>query len=143
MGWLWFIPTFHMPQPPPLPQTPSTSGSSSPLASEASSGSSKPSPPRTTKTTFHLTRKELDFPVGIGSAILDVDVEMEWIVPSAGDTTEPPVRARTEDSQIGTESEPAQTGLLAAAVQTAVGGGNEEVGSGLREAVETQQGAVE
>ncbi|KAF4616693.1 hypothetical protein D9613_008608 [Agrocybe pediades] len=132
MGWFWFIPTFHMPQPPP-----------------SSSSESSPSP-TSTRTTLHLRRKEIDFPVGLGSAIIDVEVDMEWVVPSPSGTTsvaaeiaEPPVRARTEDSKIGTESEPVQTGLLAAAVQAAVGGGSEEVAAGMRGAVETQQGATE
>ncbi|KAF9561406.1 hypothetical protein CPC08DRAFT_707383 [Agrocybe pediades] len=132
MGWFWFIPTFHMPQPPP-----------------SSSSESSPSP-TSTRTTLHLKRKEIDFPVGLGSAIIDVEVDMEWVVPSPSGTTsvaaeiaEPPVRARTEDSKIGTESEPVQTGLLAAAVQAAVGGGSEEVAAGMRGAVETQQGATE
>ena len=55
MGWFWFIPAFHMP--PPL----------------SSSDEGTPS-------TVHLklTRKDIDFAIGAGSAIVDVDVEMEW-----------------------------------------------------------------
>ncbi|KAG6873887.1 hypothetical protein C0995_009666 [Termitomyces sp. Mi166 len=53
MGWLWLIPTFHM--------TPASEGS----------------------TKLCLTRKELDFPLGLGKAIIDVEIEMEWL--SKGD----------------------------------------------------------
>ncbi len=62
MGWIWFIPTFHMPQPPP----------SSPPFSESSS-----SP----KTTFFIPRNDIDFAIGIGGAIVNAEVEMHWVVP--------------------------------------------------------------
>lgn len=52
MGWLWFIPAFHM---------------SAPFAQ----------PENTTK--FLLTRQEIDFPLGIGSAIVDVEISLEWL----------------------------------------------------------------
>jgi len=48
MGWVWFIPTFHM-----------TRGSSEPMH-------------------LKLTRKEVDFSLGAGSWIIDVDIELEW-----------------------------------------------------------------
>lgn len=56
MGWLWIIPAFHMPQP----------DSSAPLE-----------PGEATKLT--LTRKEIDFPIGIGSELIDVEISMEWV----------------------------------------------------------------
>jgi phosphatidylinositol-3,4,5-trisphosphate 3-phosphatase/dual-specificity protein phosphatase PTEN len=129
---MWFIPTFHMP---PLPSTGIVGGAT-------------PAP----KSTFTLTRKEIDFPIGLGSAIVDFAIDMEWVpatspavAQSAGSSTlahgEPkaPVHAGTTDSD-----EPGQTGL-AAAVQAVVGGGRksavEGMGQvGLREAVEAKQG---
>jgi phosphatidylinositol-3,4,5-trisphosphate 3-phosphatase/dual-specificity protein phosphatase PTEN len=103
MGWLWFIPTFHMPQPPPSP-------------------ASSPLPP----TKFVLTRKELDFPVGLGTGIVDVEIEMEWIPSSEliAVDVEPP----TPLSETGEES---VTGLDA--VQVVLGG------EGMREAVGVRQ----
>jgi len=151
MGWLWFIPTFHMPQPPPTSAFSATS----------------PTGPTTLKSTVTLMRKDIDFPLGIGSDIIDVEIEMEWVVPPPapanadapsatdpsaakvpidGEIVEPPLRARTEDSKIGTEPDPDPTGI-AAAVQAAVSGGarGEDVEGlgpvGLREAVEVKQGA--
>jgi len=55
MGWLWFIPAFHV------------------LASDVSSVQ----PKETTKLV--LTRKEIDFALGVGSAIVDVEISMEWL----------------------------------------------------------------
>ncbi|KAJ3517517.1 hypothetical protein NLJ89_g463 [Agrocybe chaxingu] len=143
MGWLWFIPTFHMHQPPP---TASTTPSSESL-----------------KSTLRLTRKELDFPLGLGSSIIDVDIEMEWVVTPFGqagvEVVEPPLRARTEDSKIGTDPEPVQTGIVALAqamasghefggeVSRKVGMEGSESGDlgkvGIREAMEAKQGAKE
>ncbi|KIO15939.1 hypothetical protein M407DRAFT_34432 [Tulasnella calospora MUT 4182] len=51
-GWFWFIPAFHMP-------------------SRDSEASRSP-------TEFKLTRKEVDFPLGPGSWLIDVTLEMEW-----------------------------------------------------------------
>ncbi|KAJ2912983.1 hypothetical protein MD484_g7444, partial [Candolleomyces efflorescens] len=62
IGWMWFVPTFHMPQPPP----------SSPISRGDANHTA----------TFHLTRKDLDFPLGLGTAIVDVDIDMEWVSPS-------------------------------------------------------------
>ena len=47
-------------------------------------------------TTFTLTRKELDFPVGIGSNIIDVSVSMEWC-DEAADIVSPPERVTSTD----------------------------------------------
>ncbi|KAF8167400.1 hypothetical protein B0H34DRAFT_681736 [Crassisporium funariophilum] len=122
MGWLWSIPTFHMPQPPPSSGTPPS--------------------PENMKSKFLLTRKDVDFPLGIGSGIIDVEIEMEWIVPtntSTGpDILEPPMRARTDDSGV----EPEQTGL-ATVLQAVVGGsdGGADTVGGVRGVVEAKQGA--
>jgi phosphatidylinositol-3,4,5-trisphosphate 3-phosphatase/dual-specificity protein phosphatase PTEN len=51
MGWLWFIPTFHMPHPRSSSQAP---------------------------TKFVLTRKDIDFPWGVGAGIIDVEISLEW-----------------------------------------------------------------
>jgi phosphatidylinositol-3,4,5-trisphosphate 3-phosphatase/dual-specificity protein phosphatase PTEN len=47
-GWFWFIPAFHMAEDAPAP------------------------------TTLTLGRKEVDFPLGLGKALVDVAVELEW-----------------------------------------------------------------
>jgi phosphatidylinositol-3,4,5-trisphosphate 3-phosphatase and dual-specificity protein phosphatase PTEN len=54
MGWLWLIPSLHV-----LP----------PADSEKSE--------RITKLV--LTRDEIDFPVGVGTAIVDVEISFEWL----------------------------------------------------------------
>lgn len=51
-GWFWFIPAFHMP--------------------------SRDSETSRSPTEFKLTRKEVDFPLGPGSWLIDVTLEMEW-----------------------------------------------------------------
>ncbi|KAL1660126.1 hypothetical protein GGF50DRAFT_63836 [Schizophyllum commune] len=78
MGWCWFIPTFHMPQPPP-------------------GAGAAPS-----RATMHLTRKELDFPIGIGEHLVDVDIEMEWLRPEDAEAVQPPAREDSlEEEQAG------------------------------------------
>ncbi|KAI0827036.1 phosphatases II [Trametes gibbosa] len=91
MGWFWFIPTFHMPHP--------------------RSGTGEQS------ATLVLTRKEVDFPVGIGSSILDVSVSMEWSS-EAADMIDPPARQGSAASAKG-HGEP--TGVVGA-FQAVVGG---------------------
>lgn len=56
MGWIWFIPAFHIPQPPT---------------------STLNDVPQTTHIRF--CRKDVDFPLGIGARIIDIDIEMEWV----------------------------------------------------------------
>ncbi|KAI0674415.1 phosphatases II [Trametes maxima] len=90
MGWFWFVPTFHMPHP------------------RASAGES---------ATLVLTRKEVDFPVGIGSSILDVEVSMEWCS-EAADVVSPPVRQGSAESAEG-QGEPTS---VAATLQAAASG---------------------
>ncbi|KAI0646393.1 phosphatases II [Trametes meyenii] len=90
MGWFWFVPTFHMPHP------------------RASGGEG---------ATLVLTRKEVDFPVGIGSSILDVGVSMEWCS-EAADVVSPPARQGSAESVEG-QGEPTS---VAAALQAAASG---------------------
>ncbi|KAJ4468784.1 phosphatases II [Lentinula aciculospora] len=80
MGWLWFIPTFHMPQPPP---------NSDPAAGQPSSMTSK----------LVLQRKELDFALGIGSSVIDVEISLEWLKETEVETVQPPARVNTEDEK--------------------------------------------
>lgn len=120
MGWLWFIPTFHMPQPPPEPSNEQRSAD-------------------TLKGCLLLTKKDLDFPLGIGSAIVDVVIEMEWVVPTATNPTghfEPPVDKTINQGR--QDSEPGQS-QLATVVQAVVGDAGAEVG-GVRAALEGKQG---
>ncbi|KAF5351028.1 hypothetical protein D9756_008419 [Leucocoprinus leucothites] len=77
MGWIWLIPTFHMPQ------------SSSPQDESGAATS--------TKTTIRLTRKEIDFPVGLGAGIIDAEISMEWVVPPA--VHQESVTSMTEEAQ--------------------------------------------
>ena len=70
MGWFWFIPIFHLPHP---------------------RGSAEQS------ATLVLTRKEIDFPVGIGSNIIDVSVSMEWCS-EAADAMNTPERLSSAES---------------------------------------------
>jgi phosphatidylinositol-3,4,5-trisphosphate 3-phosphatase/dual-specificity protein phosphatase PTEN len=86
------------------------------------------SPSTPTKTTFLLTRKDLDFPLGLGSAIIDVEMEMEWLVPPAagaptklGEVQEPAVSPLTEDSQVSGD-EGLGKSVLVEPVQAVVGG---------------------
>jgi hypothetical protein len=65
MGWLWFIPAFHLP---PRP---------SPAASAGTQAAS---------AKLFLTRKDIDFPVGVGKGLIDVEIEMEWVERAATET---------------------------------------------------------
>jgi phosphatidylinositol-3,4,5-trisphosphate 3-phosphatase/dual-specificity protein phosphatase PTEN len=51
MGWFWFVPTFHIPD-----------------------------QKRGDKVHLKFRRSEIDFPLGPGYWISEVDVELEWIV---------------------------------------------------------------
>ncbi|KAF5383289.1 hypothetical protein D9615_005022 [Tricholomella constricta] len=112
MAWLWFIPTFHM-----LP------------ASESAS------------TTLCLTRKELDFPLGLGSGIVDVAVGMEWVGLGSGMGEEggregiQPLGTRPDEEGGGTEGVETEGVVAAAAASVDLGVG------GVREIVEVAQAA--
>lgn len=119
MGWAWFIPTFHMPQPPP---STSTGG--------------QPSP-----TIFKLEHKDIDFAIGIGGDILDVEVTMEWI-PSPGglgdgsEAAQPPSRVGSGEEIEATAG--AGAGVAAAAALHAAGKGVD-----IGEVVEATQAAAD
>ncbi|KAK7042977.1 Telomerase protein component 1 [Paramarasmius palmivorus] len=114
MGWLWLVPSFHMPS------------------------DSKE------RTTLKLTRKEVDFPLGIGKDIVDVEIGFEWVITTKPDgdgeqvsvqeaaPVEPPNR---EDAL----SPQGKGNILTSAVQGAASG---ETTGGIRGVVEATQ-AVE
>lgn len=87
MGWFWLVPSFHL------------------------------SPSNKAETAFRLSRKEVDFPLGIGSHIIDVTASLQWCSPEA-DVVCPPPRQTSEDSAQG-RGEP--TGLGAALEAAAMG----------------------
>ncbi|KAJ7234611.1 hypothetical protein B0H12DRAFT_1212542 [Mycena haematopus] len=99
-------PRFHMPQ--------------QPLGST-------PQPP----TKFTLKRKEVDFPLGVGSALIDVEMEMEWLRTTESEAVQPPARQTSAESVEGEKAEPAG---LAATVE-ALAAGN------IADAVEAKQAA--
>ena len=89
MGWFWFIPTFHM---------------------------HHPRGPGNESATLVLTRKELDFPVGIGANLIDVAVSMEWCS-EAADVVSPPERVTSVEIAEG-KGEPAGVAGTLPAVAT-------------------------
>ena len=74
MGWTWFIPIFHVPQP---------------LSAKGT-------------TRFLLTRKELDFPLGVGSAIADVEISLQTCEEAEADRIQPPAWRTNQESPEGT-----------------------------------------
>jgi hypothetical protein len=76
-----------------------------------------PQPPPTTLsevpplTQWKLTRKELDFPIGIGSWIIDVDIQMTWL--PLGTKARPPKRQTSLESAQREITEPVSGGVLA------------------------------
>ena len=116
LGWFWFIPVFHMPPPP-----------SDVIRSGEDNKSRVP-------THVTLSRKEIDFPVGAGAALIDVDIVLEWATVSSSSRREDngPVKSREnfakevsgppklqESGESLDEPAPADS-ALAAAVQVAV-----------------------
>ncbi|KAH8083341.1 phosphatases II [Cristinia sonorae] len=95
MGWFWLIPTFHMPH--PRQEGPQTA-------------------------TIKLTRRELDFALGVGSHIVDVEVNLEWCSETA-DVISPPERQTSVDSREG-KGEPAG---IAATIEAVAGGKVSEI----------------
>ncbi|KAF5390012.1 hypothetical protein D9757_003807 [Collybiopsis confluens] len=112
MGWLWLIPTFHMPQPSP------------------NSDSSQPQPASLT-TKLVLTRKEVDFALGVGSSIIDVEISLEWLKETEVEAVQPPAQQSPTDNETSPDAETAGV----AATLEAVTAGH------LAAAVETQQAA--
>lgn len=90
MGWFWFIPAFHM---------------------------TNPVAPAQGETSLSLTRKEVDFPLGIGANIIEVEVGMEWCS-KLDSIISPADRQGSLESQQGTGDPPA----LAAVIQAAASG---------------------
>jgi phosphatidylinositol-3,4,5-trisphosphate 3-phosphatase and dual-specificity protein phosphatase PTEN len=101
MGWLWFIPLFHVSQ--TFSSTQDT-------------------------TRFLLTRKEVDFPLGVGSAIVDVEISLEACEEAEAEMVQPLARQTTQESQEPGTSEPSG---IAVAVQA--------VTAGVPEAVKVKQ----
>src|SRR5687767_1495264 len=85
MGWMWFIPCFHLPQPPPAV-------------------GSEPAP----TTKILISRSEVDFPLGFGALLVDVEIEFGWSV-------EEDEVAETVSPSQADEAEPVGAALLAAA----------------------------
>jgi phosphatidylinositol-3,4,5-trisphosphate 3-phosphatase and dual-specificity protein phosphatase PTEN len=74
MGWLWFIPCFHLPQP------------------------SMPTAP----VKFVLSRSEVDFPLGFGALLLDAEVTLGWTMDESVPSLVPETEAtRAEPSSMG------------------------------------------
>ncbi|KAG9003093.1 Telomerase protein component 1 [Tulasnella sp. 427] len=70
-GWFWFIPAFHLP--------------------------SRDSEAAQSPTEFKLTRKEVDFPLGPGTWLLDVTLKMEWAGREAAAAVPKPPRKQTPE----------------------------------------------
>jgi phosphatidylinositol-3,4,5-trisphosphate 3-phosphatase/dual-specificity protein phosphatase PTEN len=78
-----------------------------------------------------LTRKEVDFPLGVGSALIDVEISLEVCGEAEARMVHPLMRQTSQKSREG-EHEP--TGIAAITVTAATAGGVEE-------AVKTRQAA--
>ena len=94
--------------------------------------------PRRTTATLHLTRKDIDFALGLGKGIVDVEVEMEWVAPgdplaevTADLDAALPVRAGASVDSVETAE---ATNKLGATLQAAAEGTD-----GLRDAVKVGQ----
>ena len=96
------------------------------------------------RTTLKLTRKEVDFPLGIGKDIVDVEIGFEWVT-----TTKPDGDGEPTSAQEAAPVEPpnredalspqGKGNILTSAVQGAASG---ETTGGIRGVVEATQ-AVE
>jgi phosphatidylinositol-3,4,5-trisphosphate 3-phosphatase and dual-specificity protein phosphatase PTEN len=123
MGWLWFIPAFHMESPPP----------------SSNSTSAQKTKTKTT-TKFLLQRKDLDFALGLGSSILSVELTLEWLPPAANDSTKAefqPAEATSEgerrlDERLGEEpgDEKGKGGAIVEGVQVVAVEGMKRGGAG-------------
>lgn len=81
MGWMWFIPCFHLPQPPSRNEE---------------------------KTLYKLIRSDIDFPLGFGATLIDVELVLGWDLETV---EEEPPRLSVE-SKAG--KEPTTTAVIAA-----------------------------
>ncbi|TFK98505.1 hypothetical protein BDV98DRAFT_205878 [Pterulicium gracile] len=92
--WAWIVPLFHM-KPPSSPSTSSSTTSNSDTTSSNITNINgglplayHPSTAQTGKAKLVLSMeggaKELDFALGIGADILDLEIDMEWVVPTGG-----------------------------------------------------------
>ncbi|KZT28129.1 hypothetical protein NEOLEDRAFT_1176278 [Neolentinus lepideus HHB14362 ss-1] len=88
MGWFWFIPQFHLP--------------------------SDWRPTSTEPVRLVFQKKDVDFPLGIGSSIIDVEVILEQLSPGEAtqEPLEPPLRGTSIETTAGVKSEPATNALL-------------------------------
>ena len=102
MAWFWLIPAFHLPPP-------TAENAYEPF-------------------TLTLAKSDLDFAIGLGSALIEVKVTLQRIAPQEGDGL-PKERVPSGDSQVG------QTEKIVGGVVNALGGETP-----LRETVETKQG---
>jgi len=90
-------------------------------------------------TTLHLTRKEIDFPLGLGSSLIDVDIDMEWATPSMTDAlTETPGPVRVDGTSHSLDVDTGEGGgvggaSVVQALNAAIHGG------GVKGIVETSQ----
>jgi phosphatidylinositol-3,4,5-trisphosphate 3-phosphatase and dual-specificity protein phosphatase PTEN len=83
MGWLWILPLFHLNQPP------SQKGE---------------------KTTIQFKRSDVDFPLGYGALLVDVELTLGWDL----DTPDKDLPREPERSLSGHKKEPGMSGVLAA-----------------------------
>jgi phosphatidylinositol-3,4,5-trisphosphate 3-phosphatase/dual-specificity protein phosphatase PTEN len=83
MGWLWIVPLFHLQQPPLR---------------------------RREKTTLLLKRSDVDFPLGYGALLVDLELTLGWDVKPPDEE----LPREPEQSVSGNESEPGVGGALAA-----------------------------
>lgn len=58
-----------------------------------------------TVTKILLTRKELDFPLGLGSSIIDVEISFEWLQAPDSAVMQPVAASPEVEAQIGGEPE--------------------------------------
>ncbi|KAF8327742.1 uncharacterized protein EI90DRAFT_2927531 [Cantharellus anzutake] len=73
MGWFWFIPTFHMPQ----------------WTQDGSLQEAK-------TVIFRLKKSDIDFSLGAGAWIIDIDVSMQWVIETENTKSSLPVVEDTE-----------------------------------------------
>ncbi|KIM31148.1 hypothetical protein M408DRAFT_327440 [Serendipita vermifera MAFF 305830] len=83
MGWLWFVPLFHLQQPP------SQKGQ---------------------RTTVVLKRSDVDFPLGYGALLIDIELTLGWDI----ETHDEELPLQPERSESGSQKEPTTAAVLTA-----------------------------